>query len=238
MRLGVFTIFLLLAGAFIPESEVSAGVIKSPDKLDGNYAIHQRFIVYNNLSSYRNRGPAPNKYDVDLVRQPASVNNISASGFPEAESPFFSNGISSKNQTYSDILKIPVTLISGENPTTRNQQNDVGTFLDNFKSDPLLKTIYFSSKDLIFSYQKKTANILQLEFDMDADENKNFKGPVRNTSKITEKSLTQIEKKKLKHANKSLFLQISESYKTILYIILAIFGTIFLSFRYILNRYI
>lgn len=247
MRLGVLTIFLLLAGTFIPESSVNAGVIRSSDTRGSNYAIHQRIIVYNNLSSYQNNGNSPYNYDQVRIGRPYSQNNTSdtpyaqslpVSGISETEPSLFANSISSRNQTYSDILKIPVALLSGENINSLNQTNDVGTFLDNFKNDPLLKTIYFSSKDLIFSYQKKTGNILQLGFEMETDGKQRFKGPEAKNSRKIEQPLTQLEKNRLKQESKSLFSQISESYKTILYIILAISGTIFLIFRYILNKYI
>lgn len=230
MRLGVFAFFLLLTGIFIPEIEVNAGVIRSSDKRESNYAIHQRIIIYTKLSSYQNSDPNTYKYDLGLVGRQDSIRNISntlylqsqtSPGFAKPDRSLLAHGITSRNQDYSDILTAPV-----------------GFFLEDFKNDPILKTIYFSSKDLIFSYQKKTANILQLGFDMDSDEKKQFKGPGRNALRIQERALTQRDKQRLKQENRSLFSQLSESYKTIIYVILAIFGTIYLSFRYVLNKYI
>ncbi len=247
MRLGVFTIFILLAGRFIPADHANAVVIKSTDTLKSNYEMHHSVVIYNNLSSYQNIQKKTFDNKQTMISQLYSTHDTFDSN---KDKPISSNELEKINLTQfpisTSILETSYTYTSKERAKLflENDQNDnymempVGSFLDSFKNDPLLRTIFFTSKDLIFSYKKKIANILQLGFDMEANDYKNYHESWRNEQDTAKKRLGQKGGENMKREAGLLFGVISESYKTILYTILIILVTVYISFRYFLNKYI
>ncbi len=263
IRLGVFTTVFILTSFFYPASNVNAVVIKSTDKLNNNYELHHKIINYNNLSSYQNN----NKQNLislqnisDLLiddqgkrsNSPTENNEIKLTQFPIDTSDMetiFSLNITSKDQT--DLLPenergdnyqekvISSFLDSFDNGKDNNDENIlVGSFLDSFKDDPLLKSIFFTSKDLVFSYKRKIANVLQLGFESEESDYKKYVDTRNISPEEADRPLTAEERKNLKREAELLSGYISDSYLTIIYIFAAMFAAIYLSFRYILNKYI
>ncbi|PCI51233.1 MAG: hypothetical protein COB49_02585 [Alphaproteobacteria bacterium] len=247
MRLGLFTISIVLSGIFIPVYQASSGIIKSTDGLKTNYEIHHRIIIYNSLSSYRNINDKMPGNEQNIINVPYGADNffvgkdIESRYLPETKDTKpsrFPISISNLNGIYANSLS--TDLLLGHDHENHYQELQVGSFLDNFKNEPLLQTIYFSSKDLMFSYRRKVANILQLGFDMDA---KDYKISGRSGEKMSWKNNPNDKERSrkehlLKQKSGSFSMMVSESYETIFLVILTIFGAIYMSFRYILNKYI
>jgi len=247
MRLSRLTIFMLLAGILVPVYQAKAVVITSADKWKSNYKIHHRIIIYDDLSSYQNtRNRQINNRQGLISLQFSSGNffddNVRVSKIlPNIENTKLAqlpNNTSSLGPTYSLTSITQSNLIFGNKQADDYQEIPVGSSLESFKTDPLLQIIYFTSKDLMFNYKKKITNMLQLEFDMKSAGHRNNTGPWRNRQLEKEKPFTQYEQKILKQETKILFGFMTESYKVIVFVFIGMIGALFISFRYILNRYI
>jgi len=239
MRYNVTTLFIILTGFLLPVSQASAVVIKSIDPPKDNYEIHHRVIIYQNLSSYSTSGNRQtftaqgmiNSHSLDKYIQPLSIRNgNSPPGFP----PDVTNPI----VPYSTVITPGNSIIPGEGQYISPQETVVGGFLDNLKDNPALRTIYFTSRDLIFGYRKNVTNVMQLGFNMDPDDyrkNRDFWGD--NTEEDM-KILTEREKNVIREQTGLILGIVSQSYKDIFLMLLALIGTLYLFFRYILNKYI
>ncbi|MCF8475152.1 MAG: hypothetical protein K9G26_10695 [Emcibacter sp.] len=118
------------------------------------------------------------------------------------------------------------------------EETAVGSFLDSFKDDPLMKTIYFTSRDLTFSYQKKIANLFQLGFDMEPSEYEKYMASLYENSEEPKIEYSDQEKNIMKEEASNLFRLISEYFSTILYFLAGMIGALYLFIRYILIKYI
>lgn len=236
MQLNVLTtfIFLIMFGLFVPMHSSNAVVIKSTDKAKKNYEIHHRVIIYNNLSTYLNTDKKQNL----ISQQSSNFNFFDTIKTKDSKSQNFDN---------SRLTRFPISHSTSKNQSGFQFNNignndyeeiPIGSFLDNFKDDPILQTIYFTSKDLIFGYKRKIANVMQIGFDMEAKKynaTTNFWSDRTETKEI---QLTQEDQNAIKQENRILFGFIKESYKNIILVMLTMVAALLISFRYILNKYI
>ena len=247
MRWGTVIFYIILSGILIPAYEANAVIIKSTDTLQNNYSLHHRVIIYNDLASYKNTNNKHVKNDqVKLSQQFSSYDRFDNIKDTPENIPDLKNTKLTKFHISNSNMKKPYDFISSEraNLDLKNSLNSnfddlpIGTFLESFKEDPLLQTIYFTSKDMIFSYKKKIANVLQLGFDMDENDYKNFEGSWQQEQEALERLLYSKDNQNLKREARFLFGFILDSYKTIIYVILSILAVVYISFRYFLNKYI
>ncbi len=239
MRYNVITLLIILTGFLLPVSQASAIVIKSIDPPKDNYEIHHRVIIYQNLSSYRRSGNRQSftaqglisGHSLDKYIQPLSMKNGNS---PSEFSPDITNSI----VPYSTMITPGNSIIPGKGQYISPQETVVGGFLDNLKDNPALRTIYFTSRDLIFGYRRNVTNVMQLGFNMDPDDyrkNRDFWG---DNTKEDMRILTEREKKAIRQQTGLILGIVSQSYKDIFLILLALIGTLYLFLRYILNKYI
>jgi len=253
MRFNLLTLCMVLAGLLLPIYSASAGVITSSgppsDKHDNPY----KAIIYQNLSHnpvslrsfttqnlvnspYLNRYPLPylNKY-------PLTGSTGSSSLLPTAsrrQLSGFTLDNSNPEATYISGLARQNGPAAGENLNGDMPDVVIDAFLDKLKNDSSLRTIYFTSKDLVFNYRRQSSNILQLGFNMIPDDYKNYRSPWQENPNETEITLRGKEKNNLQQQAGILFGLISKSYKNIFYILLALSAALYICFRYILNKYI
>lgn len=247
MRLGILTIVIFFAGNFFAAYKASAGVIKSTDTLRSNYEMHHRVIIYDNLSSYRN------VHRKTLDDKQKMINRLYFSNDTFEHKKNKSIGVNKLERI--NLTQFPISTSMLATPyiyTSKDRarlflENDqggnymempVGSFLDSFKDDPLLRTIYFTSKDIIFSYRRKIANVLQLGFDVKANDYQYSNDSWKIQQEAAKRQLSQTDRHNIKPEDGRLFWLISEAYETALYAILAILATLYISFRYFLNKYI
>ncbi|MBL4894614.1 MAG: hypothetical protein JKY59_07085 [Emcibacter sp.] len=218
----------------MPAYYANATVIKSTDTLKNNYELHHRVIIYNNLSSYQN----PKNKQKLISRDTSDYDLFNESNDGTQKQPDIDSNKLTRFPIKNPVQKTQSDLILDNEQNDDNENISVGSALDSFKEDPLLQTIYFTSKDLIFGYKKRIANIMQLGFDMETENYKKQRDLWGNRIEKIEQPLTDKEKAILKREGKILFGLIAESYKNIIYVILTMLAALLLSFRYILNRYI
>ncbi|MFC7049549.1 hypothetical protein [Emcibacter nanhaiensis] len=112
-------------------------------------------------------------------------------------------------------------------------EQNIGSFLENLNDSPTLKTIYFNSQQLKFNFQSKFVN----EFgELVGDEMPLDKRLFMDNSDalgITASSSTS----RGYIGGRSLVDQIVESLQSLAAIIILFFALIYLSFRYVLNKY-
>ncbi|MCF6216267.1 MAG: hypothetical protein L3J58_08835 [Emcibacter sp.] len=233
--------FILLIGIVFPSAYAFAGIIKSPDKQDGNYALHHRIIIYHHAEKKQNpqNNMARNRYITQTIL-----------GAPAIGSPSKFNNISRPDNSAtllpkSQRLDMPYAALSLSQDNfildnSFNNDNTISTetFLDSFKDDPKFRTIYFTSKDLIFSYKNSARNIMNLGFDMTESDYIRASRSNEILNKKFERPPTASERKNAAAEFSKLVHYTAESYKTILIAFLALMAALYLSFRYILNKYI
>jgi len=112
------------------------------------------------------------------------------------------------------------------------------TFLDHFKNDPKLRTIYFTSKDLVFSYKNSAKNIMSLGFDMKQSDYIKAARSDRRLNEKYERPATAHEKRNAAREFSGLKYYVTESYWVILSVLFILMAALYLSFRYVLNRHI
>ena len=243
MKLIILTIYIFLAGISFPVADACAGVIKSSDKMESNYALHHRIIIYNDLTSFQTK-PDKKKFvsqeysaNMPLIKdavKPVNITDLENAGLTPL--PIYNLTL---NTPYSSLSFMQSNLMSGESEEEGKIDNmSVGSFLDSFKDDPKFRTIYFTSKDLIFGYKKTIANVLNLDFDMENDDYKKLALSQSRNQNRFEKELTESERKHVVQQASHIFRYITESYKPILYTLLAMIASLYICFRYILSRYI
>ena len=88
-----------------------------------------------------------------------------------------------------------------------------------------------------FGYQKKVANIMQLDFDM-AQENYRQVEHTRDLGFAVEGPLTDQEAVAIKQETRFIFGFLSQAYFDILLVLATMVGGLYLCFRYVLGRYI
>ncbi len=238
---------MLLTGIIFPIHGATASVIKPTGDLKDNYKLHHRVIIYNDLSSYRDSAKTSQNTSGTLISRLYSADD-------------FSGNNNDKTKIMKDIENLQLTqfsikplnmitgfslnqqkqdeLINGNKKSTNHKDTTVGSFLNAFKDDPILQTIYFTSKDLAFGYKKTIANSLQLDFDMDAEDYKNQENLWKKNALRMDRELTDEENKKIEQEAGNIFRLIVDSYKNILYVVLVIFAALYISFRYFLIKYI
>ena len=238
---------MLLTGIIFPIHGATASVIKPTGDLKDNYKLHHRVIIYNDLSSYRDSAKTSQNTSGTLISQLYSADD-------------FSGNNNDKTKIMKDIENLQLTqfsikplnmitgfslnqqkqdeLINGNKKANDHKDTTVGSFLNAFKDDPILQTIYFTSKDLAFGYKKTIANSLQLDFDMDAEDYKNQENLWKKNALRMDRDLTDEENKKIEQEARNIFRLIVDSYKNILYVVLVIFAALYISFRYFLIKYI
>jgi len=241
MLLTLRTAFIFLVGIAFPSVYAFAAVIKSPDKPDGNYALHHRIIIYHNAEESQNshNNMARNRYITETIL-----------GAPAIGSPSKFNNISQPNNSAnllprSQRLNMPYASLSLSQDNfilddSFNNDNTISTetFLDSFKDDPKFRTIYFTSRDLIFSYKNSAQNIMNLGFDMTESDYIRASRSNELLNKKFERPPTASERRNAAAEFSKLVHYTAESYKTILIAFLALMAALYLSFRYILNKYI
>jgi len=242
-RLGIIS--TLIIGLFLPIALSNAVVIVPTDALKSNDEIHQRIFFYSDLARSQNLGYQKNSEAKKLSKELRLNNRLlsadTLSDDEDEEDPNLTNF-----PLHKPDIKLKENFFSlpqSDALMTHSSENDlgatsVGSFLDSFKDDAALRTIYFTSKDLKFSYRKNVANILNLGFQMGADDYKNNKHIWAEEQKKLERELTGSEKKNINLEANSIFVYIATSYKKILYTLLFIVVSLYIIFRYILNRYI
>lgn len=241
MRLIKYISCILWAVMTISASFSHADVITTPDKGDNNYNLHYRIVVQNAPQNSQNIKSGLTETISTYSTDSLLSKNISGSQDITAADSFSFTRFSAEQTR----LKAPFVndqllqgnLGNGTNPNADFVDMSVGAFLDDLKDDPTLRTIYFTSKDLTFSYRKRVANLLKLGIEMEDGEEENIQHPWRADREIAEQ-LTEQEKKILKRETGLLFGLISESYKNIFLVLLTMIGALYLSFHYILNKYI
>ncbi|NOZ65174.1 MAG: hypothetical protein GXP00_01540 [Alphaproteobacteria bacterium] len=247
MRSNVLTILMLLTGIIFPIHGATASVIKPTGDLKDNYKLHHRVIIYNDLSSYRDSGKASQNTSGTLISQLYSADDFSGNNndktkiMKDIENPQLTQfSIKPLNMItgYSLSQQKQDELINGNKKVNNHKDTTVGSFLNAFKDDPILQTIYFTSKDLAFGYKKTIANSLQLDFDMDAEDYKNQENLWKKNALRMDRELTDEENKKIEQEARNIFTLIVDSYKNILYVVLVIFIALYISFRYFLIKYI
>ncbi|WP_339865380.1 hypothetical protein [Paremcibacter congregatus] len=218
---------LLFPGLLAPLFASHAGIIQSDTKKKDAYELHHNIIIYNKLSSFQNRREQnpPNIFD------PAAFSTPQAATFsPEGFSSLTSHSVPPLTQGIIEPAGPAFTSLPGAGGV-------VGSFLDNFKDDPSLRTIYFTSKAITFGYQKKVANIMQLDFDM-AQENYRQVEHTRDLGFAVEGPLTDQEAVAIKQETRFIFGFLSQAYFDILLVLATMVGGLYLCFRYVLGRYI
>lgn len=247
MRSNLLTIFLLLAGFFVPVCEVNAVVIKSTDNLEKNYAIHHRTIIYNDLSSYQNSYDKQRNNEQSIMNQKYPTYNSfnrnknklkNIENLEDTKLTQFSLNSPYLETTFPPVLNNQSDLIFNNGGRGNHEEVPLGSFLDDFKEDPLLLTIYFTSKSLIFGYKKKIANILQLGFDTEEKDYQTFRSSRKDSSLEMDSLIEKDEEKNLKQKNRFSPEITKDSYKNTIYVVIAMLAGLFLCFRYILNKYI
>ena len=217
MKLALSIFCLLLASIFLIGNASYAGVVKTKNNLDRNYDIHYRVIIFNDLSSFQK----------NTKKQSLAKQYMISSSFDETISK--PDNSLSQDKDREDILakKKPddisfATLSLAQEKQALNDFGElpVGSFLDDFKDDPKLRTVYFTSKDLIFSYKRKIANSMNLGLEENPDSLENLSRLNFNNKELP---LTSGDEERLKQESKFLFGLISESYKTIIYVLLILF---------------
>ncbi len=242
MRLGSMTWLIIIIGISLQSYTANAVIIKPSNSIGSDYKLHHKIIIYNDLSSFQNL------HNHELSDGESEYNKIylskkikKAGNLEREEKQLTQRPLEDTNQK----LKFSYSSLASNKARNIEEDKDgslvvppVGGFLDTFKDDPTFRTIYFTSRALKFSYQKNVANIFSLGFQMDADD---YKKDNPNWNRINDdpiKVSTEKEKKNLAKEGKILFGLISESYKTILYSILAMIAALYFSIRYILSKYI
>ncbi|VAW04626.1 hypothetical protein MNBD_ALPHA01-1159 [hydrothermal vent metagenome] len=245
MKLIILTIFIFLAGISFPAGDACAGVVKSSDRMESNYALHHRIIIYNDLTSFQTKPDkkkfVSQEYSADRPLIKDAVKPVNMADFENggrATLPIYNLTL---NTPYTSLSFMQSNLMSGEGEGKEEGEIDsmsVGSFLDSFKDDPKFRTIYFTSKDLIFGYKKTIANVLNLDFEMENDDYKKLALSQSRNQNRFEKKLTESERKHVVQQASHIFKYITESYKPILYTLLAMIASLYICFRYILSRYI
>lgn len=240
MQLASMTCLIIMVGITLQAYAANAGVIKPSNSIGSDYKIHHRTIIYNDLSSFqnlRNHELSSGEKQYNKIFLSDKIKKASDLNEEESMQPPLKNTNQKLKFSYSSLAP----------NKSRNIEEDkdgsllvpvVGGFLDTFKDDPTFRTIYFTSKSLRFSYQKNIANIFSLGFQMDADDYKRDNPDWNRFNDNPIEGFTEKEKKNLVKERRFLFGLISESYKTILYSILAMVAALYLSIRYILSKYI
>ncbi|VAX06332.1 hypothetical protein MNBD_ALPHA03-132 [hydrothermal vent metagenome] len=247
MFLTLRTAFILLVGIVFPSVYAFAGIVKSPDKHGNNYALHHRIIIYNNAKKHQsqqsNSGVVSNRYITEAILGAPPIGSPT-----ELKSQF--NGISRPNDfanllPKSQRLNMPYASLSLSQDNfilddSFNNDNTISTetFLDSFKDDPKFRTIYFTSRNLIFSYKNSARNIMNLGFDMTESDYIRASRSNEILNKKFERPPTASERRNATAEFSKLVHYTTESYKTILIAFLALMAALYLSFRYILNKYI
>ncbi len=238
---------MLLTGIIYPIYGANASVIKPSGDLKDNYKLYHRVIIYNDLSSYGDSGKTSKNSSGTLISQLYSADNFSGNNNDETK---IIEDIENPQLTQFSIKPLNMItgfslsqqkqdeLINGNKKANNQKDVTVGSFLNAFKDDPILQTIYFTSKDLAFGYKKTVANSLQLDFDMDAQDFKNQEELWKKNALRIDRALTEEENKKIEREARNIFRLLVDSYKNILYVVLIIFVALYISFRYFLIKYI
>lgn len=234
---------MLLIGIIFLIQGANASVIKSADNLKNNYKLHHRIILYNDLSSYSDPGRSSQNNKKIFISKLYSADDIS--GYNNDKTKILRD---LENTRLPQYTAKSLNIITGfslnrakQDELINRHKNDnvpVGSFLDTFKDEPILQTIYFTSKDLAFGYKKTIANSLQLDFNMNAIDYKNQEILWKRNMLQTERANTEAEKKNIKQETSLIFRLIVDSYKNILYVVLIIIVALYISFRYVLIKYI
>jgi|GEM_PF-3536249 len=241
MKLFLVAISAVMAGFFISAQGACAGVVKSSNHPESNFDMHLRIVTHNDTSGT----VYPTQSLLSLSQENRLIffedGNITSPGNDRDPDQNSFTRISINDGGLQDIYA--ASLLPRNNIIlSREQQGDfvegsVGTFLDSFSDEPTLRTIYFTSKELTFHYKRRMANLLQDSFDSEAENRIDFDRPWhKNTEDF--RPLTEQEKQALKRETHLLFGLISESYKNIFLVLLGMIGALYLSFHYILNKYI
>jgi len=208
--------------------------------------LHHRIILYNNSGNSQRRKREKSMVHTDFsekkfpnVTQESSIKtqgleNSTPSGLLYNNSKLHRN----YGPNYNPASLFQDSLITGNDHFSDENVTSTGSFLDSFKDDPKFKTIYFTSKDLMFSYKKTVSNVMNLGFDMDAND---YNQMIKSSPEINnryQKSIAENETTKIAPGSGLIFQHISESFKTILFMLLTLVMALYLSFRYILNKYI
>ncbi len=243
MKLNILMIYIFMAGISFPVADVCAGVVKSSDRVESNYDLHHRIIIYNDLTSFQTTPDekrfVSREYSADrpLIKdavRPVNMADLENAGLTPP--PMYNLTL---NTPYTSLSFMQSNLMSGEGEEESEIDSmSVGSFLDSFKDDPKFRTIYFTSKDLIFGYKKTIANVLNLDFDMENDDYRKMALSQSRHQNRFERELTESEKKHVIQEASHIFRYITESYKPILYTLLAMIASLYICFRYILSRYI
>lgn len=237
MKQTLLTISMFFIGIFFPGPVIYAGVVKSSGQLENNYDIQQNIIIYDLLSSYQ----IPGGNQIRFRQKYIGANSNNTFNLPVFNRDGFGQ-ISSSNPGQQVLYSSTKMVLDGMMIPQRQGsdfiETSVGTFLDSFKDDPTLRTIYFTSKDLKFSYNNKIRNGLQLEFDMEAMNFEKLRKQRLENSRENFRPLTKLEKQNLRLETGYLFGLIAESYKSIILISIGLLGFLFLFFRFFLNKYI
>lgn len=235
-----------MATLLLPAYNASAVVIKSIDQPENNYEIHYKVTIYQNFTSYDNPDNQRlfNARGLINIRTPDEYSLTENDKYSKLLSQIKNDRLTGLSRNKSDpksAYTTGFTLLTGTAPgekLTGNSQNIItDSFLDDLKNDPSLRIIYFTSKDMIFSYKKKIVNVLQLGFNMDPNDYRNHRESWGDGLE-EERVLKDEEKENLKRESGILFGLISQSYKNIFYVLLALGGALYICFRYFLNRYI
>jgi len=239
MRYNVTTLFIILTGFLLPVSQGGAVVIKSIDPPKGNYEIHHRVIIYQNLSSYRTSGDQQTFTAQGRISGHSPDKYLQDFSMRNGNSPTkFSPEVTNPAAPYPTLITPGSNITPGQGQYISPRETVVGGFLDNLNDNPTLRTIYFTSKDLIFSYKKKATSVMQLGFNMDPEDYRKHRDFWGDNTEADRRILTEKEKKVTGEQTGIILGIISQSYKNIFFILLALIGTLYLCFRYILNKYI
>ncbi len=243
MLLTLRAAYILLIGLVFPSIHAFAAVVKSPDNHDSNYALHHRIIIYNNLENSRvPQNNKSNRYITETILGAPSIRSSATSGFNDISRPDAFTNLLPKSQRlnmpYASLSLSREKSILGDDTFNNTDSISTETFLDSFKDNPKFRTIYFTSRDLIFSYKNSARNIMNLGFDMTESDYIRASRANEILNKKFERPQTALEKKNAAQEFGELMHFATESYKTILIAFLILIGALYLSFRYILNKYI
>lgn len=229
-------VWIIFAAIFILTDESPAGIVKSGENQKRNYQIHHRTIIFNSLSTFQNSY----KYDT----QDLNTGNRAGNSLLEDAGSFKG----AKNITSSQSVELKRKFMLSSNVTEAdNLENNgkrgladlsVGSFLDDFKNDPATENIYFTSKDLIFSYKSHVNSILQLDMDMDQNEKDILRQFEQDKLRRLEGGTSGNINRNRGLESLSIFNSISESYITVFYILLGLILILYAFFRFFMNKYI